>query len=163
MLHILPLCHNLQSMLPTVEDPIQWLILISDQDAAISAANSLSRKHILSDLRGVNSLHFFLNSKSSEYFPFWSIRCCQPKSQICSWAKPLTLNFNFISSGSRDLLQDQHQLHRPPRPHGSAHRHREWESGNHRALAGFQRLCRRCPPARHPQGSGGSSGAAAKS
>lgn len=68
-----------------------------------------------------------------------------------------------VLTGGGDLLQDQHQLHRPARPHGSAHRHREREPGDHRAPAGLQRVRRRRPSARHPQGGGGSRGAAAKS
>lgn len=75
-----------------------------------------------------------------------------------------TLAFNhFILAGGWDLLQDQHQLHRPSRPHSSADRHWEREPGNHRTLAELQRVCRWRPAACNSQGSGGSCGAAAKS
>lgn len=74
----------------------------------------------------------------------------------------MTFYHNLTLSGGRDLLQDQHQLHRPSRPNGSADRHREREPGDHRALAELQRVRRRCPAARNPEGSGGSRWAAAQ-
>lgn len=130
----------------------------------IRAAEKLQIKTLqtctLSGLKGVKSLHFHskinVHSVSMSIFPFNQV----PEQLL---KQTLTFTHNLILSGGGDLLQDQHQLHRPSRPHSPADCYWEREPGNHWTLAELQRLRRRCPAARDPQGGGGSCGAPAES